>query len=196
MNSATFPYPIRLGRGFKTDSETIATQLRRDIGVAHYGRLEARALAKHLGMKVRYPSQLPSIAAAGIEGLGRPGEKQHWSAVLIKVAGQPGLILTNPHHSPAREESNIFHELAHYICGHEPIRIQVIGGLPFREFDDQQELQAEYLGFALHLNRESLFYSVRNGLDDAQICSRYCASSQLVRLRMNVTQVKRILRVA
>ena len=196
MSTSPLPFSIRLGRGFKTDSESVATSVRGELGIARHDRLKARALARYLGIKVRYPKDLPSVAAAGLDALIRPGTKQAWSAVFIKVVDRPGLVITNPHHTPAREESNIFHELAHYICGHEPIRIDQIGGLPFREFDNEQERQAEYLGFALHLNRDSLFHSVKHGLNEAEICSRYCASAQLVRHRMNITQVKRILRVA
>jgi hypothetical protein len=193
MSTISFQYALRLGHGFKKDSETIANQLRSELGLARHDRLNARILAKHLGMRVRYPEQLPSIGAAGIPNLRVAGEKQPWSAVLIEVAGYPGLIVTNPHQSLVREESNIFHELAHYLCRHEPIRIEMRGGLPFREFDKAQELQAEHLGYALHLNKDSLFYSFKNGLDSAAICTRYCASPQLVQHRTNLTQVKRIL---
>lgn len=193
MKSSVSQYAIRLGHGFKTDVDKLALQVRSDLEIASHDRLQARKLAKHLGVKVAYPHQLPSVRAANLEGLGRAGEKQSWSALLMQVEGYPPLILTNPHHGPEREESNIFHELAHHLCGHAPARIHVMGGLPLREFDKEQEQQAEHLGFSLHINRESLFHCMKRGLSESEISERYCASPQLVKLRINKSGVKKIL---
>jgi len=188
-----FTIALRLGRGFKADAERAAVAVRAALRLSPHDRLPAQKLANLLEVNVITPDRLPGITKAVLDELIVHG-KDRWSAALIK--GPPNhrdLIIHNPTHSHLRQESNIFHELSHCICKHEPDEIHMVGGLMVREYSKEKEGQAEYLGYALHLSKDALFWANRRKMASGQISEHFCASTQLIRLRMNVTGVAKIL---
>lgn len=184
---------LRVGRGFKADAERAAVAVRAALKLSPHARLPAHKLANLLEVNVITPDRLPGISKAVLDELILHG-KDRWSAALIK--GPPNrrdLIIHNPTHSQQRQESNIFHELSHCICKHEPDEIHKVGGLMVREYCQEKEEQAEYLGYALHLSKDALFWANRLRMEAEQISQHFCASTQLIRHRMNVTGVAKIL---
>jgi Zn-dependent peptidase ImmA (M78 family) len=187
-------FTIRLGRGIKTDAEKAAELLRRRNGIAAAARLPARVAARNLGIVVVHPHQLPSITAEILHELENEGSGK-WSAIFLPIP-DPGrhLIINNRTHSAGRQEANIFHELGHCLCGHEPDDIEWINGFPIRQYSKEKEDQADAVGQALHLPKSALFAAASRSLTEEQICEAYCASAELVRFRMNITGVRKILR--
>lgn len=115
-----------------------------------------------------------------------------WSGVTLLISDQ-AFIIHNPQHSVRRQESDLMHELAHLRCGHQPVAITSIPGLPFllREFDAEQEDEATWLGGCLQLPRPALLWAIRRGMDTEQISQYYTASTSLVRFRRGKTGVDR-----
>lgn len=185
--------PLRLGRGFKTDAERAALEVRAALKLSPHDRLPARKLANLLKINVITPDRLTGMPPQMLQELTVDG-RNRWSAALVK--GPPThkhLLIHNPTHSLLRQESDIFHEISHHICKHEPDGIFHVGGLVIREYSKEKENQAEFLGYALHLSRDALFWANRRGMSFEDISEHFCASRQLIQHRMNVTGVAKIL---
>jgi len=187
-------FKLRSGRGFKTDVDKLVKLVREKFRLGNHQRLAANLLAKELGMVIREPQDISSMSPHVLEQLTVHG-KDRWSALLLKdPLSARQLIINNPTHSECRKESNIFHEISHHFCGHEPDEIEMIGGWPVRRFSKEKEDQAEALAFSLHLPRDCLFWAAYKGLSREDIGSHFCASRQVVAMRINGTSVERILK--
>lgn len=176
-------------RGFKTDAERMAAAARRSLGLSESSPLPARSLAKALDVVVMGPSEVP--------GMPEPLAKQmlfdfaeRWSGITIPVDGQT-LIIHNTTHAPARQESDLMHELAHIICKHRPAKVEPPGRLPWasRSYDPEQEEQAAWLGGVLQLPRPALIECILQELDNPMIAARFGASLKMVTFRRNTSGV-------
>ena len=175
-------------RGFKAHAERIATKLRKELGLEPHHSLPALKLAEHLGLVVIAPNNIPNIPVEILEEVMR--SNNGWSALTIANA-QPPLLIYNPTHSERRQESNLMHEIAHLLEKHEPSSISFNEGMPFREYDSEQEAEAAWLGGCLQIPREGLIWAVRQRLNDDEIAAHFNASKEMVRFRRNATGVER-----
>jgi Zn-dependent peptidase ImmA (M78 family) len=82
------------------------------------------------------------------------------------------------------------HELAHVICKHTTIKLISKSGITFREFDEDQEAEARWMGAALQVPRRGLMWALYRGMTLEMIAEHFGASPQLVRYRQNVTGAK------
>jgi Zn-dependent peptidase ImmA (M78 family) len=123
---------------------------------------------------------------------------QSWSAVTI-TAEDCRIIVYNPTHSSARLESDIMHELAHFIRNHVPSSFHQLPGLPFplREYRKLDEDEAQWLGGCLQIPRAALLLVLRNGvMQDSELAVHFNASIEMVRYRRNATGVDQQLKNA
>lgn len=178
-------------RGFKTDAEKISHEIRECLQIATHGRLRAKQLACSFGVRLKAPADLGWSNLEEFESHFSL-VKKFWSAFLIDQPGHSRLIISNPTSTPFRRESDLFHEIAHIICGHKPGPINLLGDLALRSFNEEDEKEAEFLGYALHLPKDALFRAARQGLDDEAVSHLYQASRELVRFRFNATQARKI----
>ncbi|MDP1801494.1 MAG: ImmA/IrrE family metallo-endopeptidase [Bacteroidota bacterium] len=179
-----------LPRGFKSKAEKTAIALRTELGLLASDPLCGFKLAEHLNVKVFTPLEI-FPAETNIEDL--VGSDKGWSALTMKTGSDATIIIHNHLHAPARQQSNLMHEMAHIICCHkQPERHKGIN-LPFimREFDPQQEQEANYLGSALQITRDGLLWALKKRMEVAEIAEHYNASPAMVTLRINTTAVKK-----
>jgi IrrE N-terminal-like domain len=174
-------------RGFKTWSEERATAFRLELGIRPDAPLPAELLAEHLGVRLITPAEVPGITPELLELL-LTADTSGWSALTVQIEDFT-VVVYNASHAPARQESDLMHELAHVICKHPAIQIVRLGGLPIREYSEVQEEEAAWLGGCLHLPRAALWNAARHGLSVAGIMERFNASEQMVRFRRNVTGI-------
>ena len=176
-------------RGFKTWAERTAVALRNELGVTAGAALQVARLAAYLDVRLWTPNDVPGLPAQTRDQLliHDPGG---WSAVACTVAGQC-TIIHNPQHSPARQASNISHELAHIILDHEPGKIVLSqdGGMIMRSYNEKQEEEANWLGWCLLLPREALVYAKKARLSVAQIAQQFGVSEQLATYRIGITGI-------
>lgn len=175
-------------RGFKTNAEKIAVEYRKRLGLKDFEPLSALKLAAHFEIEVLCPGEIPGISPDCLSKLLAGAD--HWSAITIGRE-KPTLIIYNDTHSRARTESNLMHEMAHVLLGHEMGEIDTSLGIPLRKYDSMQENEAEWLGGCLQLPKPALLkYFVYNNFSVEQISEMFNASRAMVNYRIRVSGVK------
>lgn len=181
-------------RGFKTWCEKYSTEKRKELGLAKDAPLDARALAKNLGVRLWTPREVPGLSSATLDILLRNDGKTAscWSAVTL-VVGMNVLVILNSSHSPARQASDLTHELAHGIRGHEAQEVALTddGLMLLKDYDKVQEEEADWLAGCLLLPRDALMAIKRQRLDDSDAASQYGVSAKMMSYRMAMTGVNR-----
>lgn len=181
-------------RGFKTWCERYATDKRKELGLSTSAPLDTRALAKHLGVRVSTPSDVSGLSPTSLDVLLRNDGKTPscWSAVTV-ITGSRVVVILNSSHSPARQASDLTHELAHRIRGHEAQEVEVSaeGLMLLKSYDKQQEDEADWLSSCLLLPRDALLAIKRQRLDDAGAATEYGVSMRMLSYRMARTGVNK-----
>lgn len=179
-------------RGFKAEAERKSIQLRKDMNLKYTDKLCGFELAQFLDVTIKTPSEIIGLEPYRLHNLLHNG-KSEFSAVVLPSGKDSFWIIHNPTHTAERQQSNICHELAHIICGHEfsSEDIQDLP-LPLRDFNKLHEDEAIYLGGCLQLPRKALSWAINKGMSKDDISSYYEASPEMVRYRINITGLNRI----
>lgn len=181
-------------RGFKAEAERKAIFYRQLLSLKEHDPLPSRQLADHLKIRLLTPKDIPHITDEILKVLLVTG-KDNWSAAIY-VKDDQHFIIHNPTHSAFRQESDIMHEIAHLLCGHElkDLETAMMGCLlPLRKYDQEQEDEAEWLGSCLQLPHKALFYYYKiKKMKEQDISKLFNASAQMVRYRISVSGVRKI----
>lgn len=177
-------------RGFQSDAENIAEEVRAEMGLSVFARLDPHDLAKHLDVLVYPLSELPqlvnlserSLIGSAIQTLFDQGAA--FSAVTIFV-GLQRVIVHNDAHGVERQASNVCHELAHGLLLHPPAPALTEHGL--RDFDTTIEDEAAYLGAALLIPGKAARGSVTRHMTIEQVAEQFGTSVEPARWRINTT---------
>src|SRR4051794_20430833 len=136
---------MTLRRGFRTEAERSALEVRHEMGVGPTDRLDLRALAEQRGVQIVSADEL--IDTERLQELERI-QAFAFSACTFDVDGTQ-VIVTSPLRSPARQTSDIAHELSHILLEHGMTEVREIAGIPFRTCRSDQEEEATTLGGTL-----------------------------------------------
>jgi len=181
-------------RGFKTWCERYSVEKRQALGLAASAPLDTIGLAKHLGVRVWTPRDVPGLSAASLAILLRNDgmTPSCWSAVTL-VVGSKAVVILNSSHSAARQASDLTHELAHRIRGHEAQEVAVSeeGLMLLKSYDKVQEDEADWLSGCLLLPREALISIRRRRLGEEVASAQYGVSMKMLNYRMSMTGVNR-----
>jgi len=177
-------------RGFKSWCERIALEKRADLGLRQLDKLDPYQLARHLGMKILRPDEVPGVSAACLKRLLRD-DADAWSAVTLRHGSQTTIILNTAHY-PARRSSDLMHELAHIILGHTPSRVDVTDDLQLllRTHDRAQEDEANWLSGCLLLPRPVLLHLQRQRTEASDAAREYGVSVPMFTYRLQVSGVQ------
>ena len=177
-------------RGFKSRCEEMARSLRVELDLDPAGPLAAQLLADYLGVFVWQIDDL-GLSGEGLEQL-TVVDPDAWSAVTVSAHGKDA-ILVNPTHTKGRYSSDVMHELAHLLLGHQPSTVFFAGDehLALRGFNPQLEEEANWLAGALLLPRTALTKMRLTKQSTGRICRDYGVSEQMLEFRMRVTGVRR-----
>jgi hypothetical protein len=178
-------------RGFKTWCEKTAAGFRRDLNLTPFAALCPRELAKHLGILVWSPDEIPDFQGRFRDQL-LVHDSSSWSALTLERAGQR-VIVVNSSHSVPRQNSNVMHELAHVILEHEAARVDVSpqGLMLLETYDLQQEAEADWLGGALLVPREAPLIRLKQNRRLELAAAYFGVSVQLIRMRRDTTGIGR-----
>ena len=178
--------PLR--RGFKSEAERIARQIRISLGKSPTQSVSPESVAALLGVEVRSGDELVSRERFEyIEQL-QPGA---FSACTFRPSADCVVIVYNPFSSEARRKSDLSHELAHILLDHDLSLIEKLGDITFLSCNPTQEEEASWLSGCLLLPRELLLAEVRRGLEAKQIARKCGVSESMTTYRLNVTGVLR-----
>ena len=183
-----------LERGFKARAERTSAGLRGELGLSAFERLDPTKLAAYLEVALLTPSDVPGMTDEMLHQL-LTIDPWGWSAVTI-VQGNTAFVIFNPRHSAGRQASDITHELAHIILGHQPATMIMSpdGSLVMRSYDQKQEDEANWLAWAILLPREALLAMKRRRATIADIAAEYGVTETLVQYRLRITGIESQLR--
>ncbi len=178
-------------RGFKAWCEKVSTEYRQILGLCDVDPLNAFDLAEYFGIPVVNIDKIPGLNQASINQLVKkdPGS---WSAISITL-GDRRLIILNPTHSHYRQQSNLMHELSHFILNHEPAKFALVGDgmMMVSDYDKKQEDEAHWLTGCLLLPRKALLKIKSSRMTEDTVKEKYSVSIQMYKYRINVTGVNR-----
>lgn len=176
-----------LRRGFKTEANGWARDLRSELGIAPDGPLCPRKLCNHLELPLLELSKLEADAvhiAFYTKGLGR----KDFSAVTLQDRGKRWIV-HNDAHDVGRQASNIAHEVAHALLGH-PVQA-LFGADGKRSHNQDHEDEANWLGPALLISDEAALFIVQTRMSIGDAAEFYGASREVVQMRVNVSGARK-----
>jgi IrrE N-terminal-like domain len=178
----------QLRPGFKAEAEHTARLVRAELGLGPLDALDCFALAEAWGIPVVSLGELREDGANERSVRRLLNEDARFSATTV-VLGTKRLIVYNPRQPPGRSASSLAHELSHLILEHEAAPAIGIGGC--RHWDGLQEAEADWLGAALLVPRESALEWMRQNGDLEDGARNFGVSIELFRWRVNHTGVVR-----
>lgn len=176
--------------GFKTEANTLAEDIRGELGLRPMDAFDPYQLAEYLEIPIW---ELSSFSAdnAAIACL-LDGERASFSAATI-FAGRRRTIVHNDSHSPGRQHSNLAHELAHSLLQHPPT--PALDDRGCRDWNQDIEDEAEWLAGILLIPEDATLSIVRRGWSKEEAAAHFEVSAQMVQRRLNATgAVKRVSR--
>ena len=170
-------------RGFKTEANTIAREIREELGLHPVDPLDPWNLAKHLAIPVLTLRHFAKEAPKAYK-LFRNFEEEAFSAVTV-FSGPVRLIVHNEFHARVRQASNLAHEISHALLMHPPMLAFDARGC--RNWNEEFENEANWLAGALLISEEAALQIARNGISIESASDQYGVSQKMVQFRLNVT---------
>lgn len=182
-------------RGFKTQAEQQAIDVRKQLSLRPWERLPAARLAEELKVEVIDPNRIIGLSGDQLSVLLQT-RADEWSAATLLTEEGTYLVIENPSHSTKRREATLLHELAHLLRKHRPAAFSPITGIGvlIRGYDQEQEDEADFLGRCLHLPKPLLNFCLNQHYTNEQISDYAHASVKLVQMRLNLSGVLAIRR--
>ena len=180
-------------RGFKTEANAIALEVRPELGLKQQSPLCPWSLADHLHIPVLTLEVLANnnLDIAGhVDYLARR-EPQVFSAITI-FDGVRRHIVHNHAHAPTRQRSDLAHELAHALLQHPPHPPFCTTGQ--RTYDSKLEAEAGWLGPVLLVPNEAARWAVANGMDEDSAGRHFGVSPGLINFRFRMSGARRLSR--
>jgi Zn-dependent peptidase ImmA (M78 family) len=184
------PWVIRLlRRGFKSQCERSAVEVRRSFNLQPSAPLLATTYAKVSGVVVWSDQDIIDLPEEDRRQL-TIEDPESWSAFVIRIE-QRHLIVYNSSQSEPRINSVIMHELSHILLGHKltSAGISSEGYLIPTIYDQDQEDEANWMAGTLLLPRPALLRIRNDGLTDNDAMSLYSVSKEMMQWRFRMTGV-------
>ena len=179
---------MALRRGFKSECERLAERIREATHLSTGAPVSPQTLAQHLDVELIAGDDL--LPASRFEEL-RELQDDAFSACTFQPTDGRTVVVYNPLSSDGRRNSDVAHELAHILLGHELSRVETIGDSTFLSCDPRQEEEATWLAGCLLLPRDLLLAEVRHRSTAAAIAKKYGVTQAMATFRINVTGVLR-----
>ena len=178
-----------LKRGFKSQCERRAVELRRQMHRTPIDPLPAADVAKYFEVAVLSPLEIEGVSNEDLNHLLREGSNE-WSGFTLKISGQH-LIVVNTAQSNRRQNSVLMHELSHIILGHQLSTgtISAEGHFVPTNYDQDQEDEAAWLGATLLLPRPALLWMRRVLMTNDQAATHFGVSPDLLSWRIRMTGI-------
>ena len=174
-------------RGFKSEANSIAREIREELGLTALDPLDPFALAKLLAVPVIGLSDFSADAPFAVSHF-QTVEAEVFSAVTV-FDGARRHIVHNDSHSPGRQASNVTHELGHALLLHDPS--PALDDRGCRLWNQNIEDEAQWLSGALLVTEDAALSIARGGDSVADAAARFRVSEQMIIYRLNMTGAKK-----
>lgn len=185
----------KLRRGFVSESNRWAIELREELALPPNAPLCPWKLAAHLGIPIYRLSELPDCDEKSALREKRQG---HDFSAAVCFDGMAAFIVINDAHDPKRQASDIAHEIAHILLRHPPANPFQQNGV--REFSAEHELEAERLGPTLLVSDAAAlkaFYLIEEGYYElAGLSNAWGLSRDVIQMRVNLSGARKRIRRA
>jgi Zn-dependent peptidase ImmA (M78 family) len=169
-------------RGFMAEATALACQVRAELEIGNFARLDPRALAGSFGIPIWALSGM--LEQAPDVGYLLTAEPEVFSAVTV-FADPRRTIVHNDAHVPARQNSNLAHELSHALLHHPPT--PAMNDIGNRIWNQDIEDEATYLAGCLLMTPEAALATAKGQWAVAEAAARLGISEQTVNFRINKT---------
>jgi len=178
-----------LKRGFKSQSEKRAIEVRKAFGLTDIEPLQAHEVACKLGVRVWSPNDITGLSAEDLAHLVH-GDPDGWSAFTMRI-DRKFLVVYNPAQTQPRVNSVLMHEIAHIMLGHELANAGITddGHLIPSHYNQEQEDEADWLGATLLLPRPVLLWIRRQSMSNEIASQHFNVSGQMLQWRFRMTGV-------
>ena len=173
-------------RGFKTEANSLAADIRGELGLSMFDPLDPGALAAWLEIPIVRLSEFAHQAPAVRHLL--EVEQEVFSAVTV-FAGSQRTIVHNDAHAPTRQRSNLAHELAHGLLLHPPT--PALDNTGCRHWNQDIEDQASWLGGALLVTEPATIAIAKGRWTVEGAAEHFRVSPAMIRFRLNATGAPR-----
>lgn len=175
--------PSKLRRGFKSEAESHASELREEMGIRADEPICPWMLAEHLAIQTCALSEFQHAAPDEIDYLRRTAAAG-FSAVTLFLGryATRRVIVFNDGNAKTRRAADISHELSHAILGH-PANAMF-------EDDPVAEEEAKWMGPCLLVPQPAAMRIVRAGIQEPVAAQEFGVSLQLLRMRLNASGAK------
>jgi uncharacterized protein DUF955 len=184
---------MKLRRGFKTEANELALEVRAELDLPPHSPLCPFELAKHLCIPVHTLSglaQLDPSSASSVQAL-LSRHRSLFSAITI-FDGHKRCIVHNDRHAPVRRRSNVAHELAHALLHHPPHTLLCSTGA--RAYESEIEAEANWFGPVLLVPNEAARWAMLRAMDVASAAQHFDVSEELMQFRFRMSGAVQILR--
>ncbi|NRQ30618.1 ImmA/IrrE family metallo-endopeptidase [Nonomuraea sp. NN258] len=170
-------------RGFKTEANDIAREVRAELGIRTVDRLDPHQLAAHLAIPIIPLSDFEADAPLAHTQFGSK-ETFAFSAVTV-FYGSQRTVVHNDFQPLGRQANNITHEASHGLLHHPPT--PAIDDRGCRNWRKDIEDEAAWLAGVLLIPEETALYIARQQWPMEQAAERFGVSVDLLRWRLNKT---------
>lgn len=177
-------------RGFKSEANATAREIRAELGLKDLDKLDPWALAAHLLVPVESLSDYVQDAPRAVHHF-TTVDQGAFSACTV-FDGTRRKIVHNDAHLPGRQASNATHELGHALLLHPPT--PALDDRGCRLWNQNIEDEAQWLAGALLLTEDAALWIARKSASTSAAAEHFGISEQMVTYRLNVTGAR--LRVA
>ncbi len=186
------PSKSLLRRGFQTEAERLSEKLRSELSISKFDPMDAFKLAEHLQIPVF------TVDEAFTDNYSNPqysimSDTAKFSAFWMPNEDGEKIIIHNSNHSKFRQQSNIMHELAHILLGHQvPLEYAILcAELGLHYYNTKDEQEAKFLGGCLQITKAGLQWATKR-YSVTQISEYYTASIEMVTYRIGVSGVGKV----
>lgn len=173
-------------RGFKTEAEAIASELRDEMGLDPDERIDCVGLAAHLAIEVVPVTDLIGAGATADDVDCMMSAEMGFSAMTV-YRGTKCKIFYNPRHAATRTANSVAHEISHVVLEHEPDPVLTAKGT--RYWNHTQEDEADWLAGSILVPREGALRWLASGGSMIGGAAHFGVSAQLFGWRANHTGV-------
>jgi Zn-dependent peptidase ImmA (M78 family) len=157
------------------------------MGLAPDAPIDLGLIAKRLGIEIIGLSTFRDEFPDAVHHLSKI-DTTAFSAATLQVGPTKRIIVHNDNHNARRQRTNIAHELAHILLGHELGLVLDASGKRIINGDAEEE--ATWLGSVLLISDAAAVHIVRADMDTETACRTYGVSAPILKMRVNASGAK------